>query len=81
MLIAKIYGMGVIILVAAVLVNGAAAWMGLPSWYDFFRTAGEMGIRRAAGQAGLVGMIFLLLIYPFLLGAAAYLALKWLKLN
>jgi hypothetical protein len=80
MIIAKIYGWGLIILFAAVLVNGAAAWIGLPSWYDFFRTAGELGVRRAAGQAGVAGMVFLLLVYPFLLGTAAYLAYKCLKL-
>jgi hypothetical protein len=81
MLLTKIYLTGGLILIAAVLVNLLAAWLGLPTWYTFLQQAAENGLSRAAARAGLAGMTFLLLVYPFLLGAAAYLAFKWLKLT
>jgi hypothetical protein len=79
MLVAKIYLAGVIILTAAVVVNLLAGWVGLPTWYTFLQQAGENGLGRAFARAGLVGILFLLLAYPFLLGAAAYLARRLLE--
>jgi hypothetical protein len=79
MLVAKIYLAGVIILAAAVVVNLLAGWVGLPTWYTFLQHAGEGGLGRALARAGLVGILFLLLAYPFLLGAAAYLVRRLLE--
>jgi hypothetical protein len=72
----KIYGVGIAILTAAVALNLLAGWLGLATWYDVFKLAGTEGVKSLFQQVSLVNWLFLIVIYPFLLGAAAYLLLR-----
>lgn len=74
MLVLKIFLAGWLVLLGAIVINAAAGALGLPGWYDLLRSVGQAGLLNALRAAGLMGLVFLLLIYPALLGALAYLA-------
>ncbi|MFM7510143.1 MAG: hypothetical protein ACKO33_00030 [Bacteroidota bacterium] len=65
----KIYLIGVIILIAAILLNGLINKLGVLGWYDFInllidkQTATTRKVR-------LIDMLWLFIAYPFLLGLA-----------
>ncbi len=63
---------GLAILVSAIVLNIAAVAAGIPTWYDFLAAVRERGLAEAARDAGLAGMAFLLVVYPFLLGLVAW---------
>lgn len=65
----KIYLIGVIILIAAIFLNGLINKLGVLGWYDFInllidkQTASTRKVR-------LIDMLWLFVAYPFLLGLA-----------
>lgn len=75
----KIYISGVFILLSAILLNGIAAKLGITSWYDFLKLVIEKG-KQAFDSVRLVDYCWLLLIYPFLLGASYKLGEYFYKL-
>jgi hypothetical protein len=64
---------GLAILACAILLNVAAAAAGISTWYDLIGEAREQGLVRAAREAGIATLVLLLVVYPFLLGLAAWL--------
>lgn len=62
---------GAVILVGAIIVNAIGSVLGLPSWYTFLQNP---------KSASTIGLIWLFLLYPFLLGIIGYTAVKLLKL-
>ena len=65
----KLYLVGLIILLVAILANIISGALGITSWYDFSRliyTEGSKGLRKLS----IADWGWLLLLYPFLLGLA-----------
>jgi hypothetical protein len=78
MVLLKIYLSGLAVLAAAVVLNLLAAWLRLETWYSFLNMVSEEGFVPALQSMNLFDYFFLLLIYPGLLGLAAYLVfLAW----
>jgi hypothetical protein len=69
----RLYIIGLCILIAAILLNGIAAKLGLMSWYDFLTQLSNQG-KLVFSRIRLVDYLWLLMGYPFLLGTAAYAA-------
>jgi hypothetical protein len=76
MLVFKIYLVGIIILVAAVLLNVMAGWLGLSTWYSFLQDASQKGVSHAFQGLNALDYLFLFLLYPGLLGLAAYFSIR-----
>lgn len=76
MLLLKIYLCGWAVLLAAVLLNAAAPLLGLSTWYDFLKTASQLGFFEALRKTQPASLLFLILFYPFALGLAAYLGMR-----
>jgi uncharacterized membrane protein YhdT len=72
MLILKIFLIGWIILIGAILINVAAGALGLSTWYDFLKTAGQNGLGQAFQNTPWHHHLFLWVFYPALLGILAY---------
>ena len=70
----KIYILGLIVLVSAILFNGLAAKLNLVSWYDFLNRAVASG-SKVWQTLRLVDMLWLFFVYPMLLGLACKLAM------
>ncbi len=71
MLIVKIFVIGLAILIGAILLNGFAQLVKLPTWYTFLQSKITLNI---------ISIVWLFVAYPFLLGLFAYLASKLLKI-
>lgn len=70
----KITAAGVAILVVAILLNLLANLLGLATWYDFLGAASQRGLTEALRGLKIWDYLFLILLYPFSLGLAAYAA-------
>lgn len=58
MFIVKIYLMGIVILVGALILNFLAKFLGLPTWYNFV----------ANPKLSPINILWLFVLYPFCLG-------------
>lgn len=67
----KIFVLGVSILLVAIILNIVAAKLSLTGWYDYLQYFGKK-------TPSLVSYLWLFIMYPLLLGAAAYLASRLL---
>jgi len=65
----KIYLIGVIILIAAILLNGLINKLGVLGWYDFINLLIDKQTATAR-KVRLIDMLWLFIAYPFLLGLA-----------
>ena len=63
--ILKIYLIGLAILIVAILVNGLSKKIKIVNWYDYL-----LKVKKPKG----IDYIWLLILYPFLLGIVAYYA-------
>ncbi|MGV6831170.1 MAG: DUF7672 family protein [bacterium] len=63
----KVYVIGLFILLIAILANVLGIQIGLLTWYDFIKLIAEFK-SSAFEQVGLKDSIWLLAIYPFILG-------------
>jgi hypothetical protein len=81
MILVKIYLAGVAVLIAAILLNLLSGWLGLATWYSFLSQASEKGLAPALQSLTLVDYLFLIVVYPGLLGLAAYLTLRLLTFS
>jgi hypothetical protein len=70
----KIYILGLIVLVSAILFNGLAAKLNLVSWYDFLNRAVASG-SKVWQTLRFVDLLWLFIVYPMLLGLACKLAM------
>lgn len=66
----KTYISGIIILVAAILMNGTIARFGITGWYEFLTGLSEKGSGMLS-QLRIIDWLWLFLFYPLLLGLAA----------
>lgn len=66
----KIYCVGIIILVSAIVLNGLSNKLGITGWYDFIRSLMEKG-RDTFALLRWTDYAWLLAGYPFLLGCSA----------
>lgn len=78
-IIFKIFLIGLSVLVAALAVNLFASAANLLTWYDFTVKIYEFGFTSAVKDLSFSSIIFLVLIYPFILGLVAYKAQKLLN--
>jgi hypothetical protein len=73
MLLLKIYLSGLAVLITAIGLNLVAGELGLSTWYTFLALTGKQGLLEALKSLNMGDYLFLFLIYPVLLGLAAYL--------
>jgi hypothetical protein len=70
----KIYILGLVVLVSAILFNGLAVKLNLVSWYDFLNRAIASG-SKVWQTLRFVDLLWLFFVYPMLLGLACKLAM------
>ncbi len=70
----KIYILGLVVLVSAILFNGLASKLNLVSWYDFLNRAIASG-SKVWQTLRFVDLLWLFIVYPMLLGLACKLAM------
>ncbi len=70
----KIYILGLVVLVSAILFNGLASKLNLVSWYDFLNRAVASG-SKVWQTLRFVDLLWLFIVYPMLLGLACKLAM------
>jgi hypothetical protein len=73
LLFLKIHLAGMAVLMAAIGLNLLANILGLSTWYDFLGAASQQGLMAALRRLSVLDTLFLIVLYPFLLGLAAYL--------
>jgi hypothetical protein len=73
LILLKIFLAGIVVLVVAVVLNLVASLLNLVTWYTFLNQVTELGLAASLKSLRAVDYLFLILIYPFLLGLAAYL--------
>jgi len=67
MIMVKIFFIGWIILIAAILMNGLVAKLGIMGWYDFLILLGEKGVVIFT-EMSWKDYLWLFVVYPFFLG-------------
>jgi hypothetical protein len=70
----KIYILGLVVLVSAILFNGLAVKLNLVSWYDFLNRAIASG-SKVWQTLRFVDLLWLFFVYPMLLGLSCKLAM------
>ena len=73
MLLLKVYLAGLVVLIVAVVLNLLANVIGLATWYSFLNQVSQRGFFPALQDLKMIEILFLILLYPLLLGLAAYL--------
>ena len=71
----RLFCVGVSILIWAILANGFAQSIGLKTWYDFIEILIQK--RQTLSAISLLDWLWLMLIYPLVLGASAW-AGEWI---
>ena len=69
--IIEIFAIGFGILIGAIVINILANMLGITTWYTFAKNISKQGIK-AITETGILSLIFLFIIYPFLLGLIGY---------
>jgi hypothetical protein len=73
MILLRIYLVGLAVLIAAVALNLLSNLFGLATWYSFLNQIAQRGFVPAVQELKAYEILFLILIYPLLLGLTAYL--------
>lgn len=76
----KIFIIGWIILLGAIVINVWAAALKVDTWYDFAKSIQSHGLKKAFTKTDPASLIFLFVAYPLLLGVICYACLRVLKL-
>jgi hypothetical protein len=79
MQVLKMYLSGIVVLVGAILINSVAGLIGLPTWYDFLKSAGEQGFLTALRTLNVLQLLFLFVLYPAGLGLLVFAAVRVFK--
>ncbi len=67
----RIYFLGIIILIFAILINGIASYIGLKTWYDFLQ---GLSLKTPIKELlSFFDIFWLFVLYPFLLGVSCFL--------
>ena len=66
----KIYFLGLIVLMVAIILNGLVSKWGITGWYDFINQLLLQG-KQVFRRLTIIDYTWLFLMYPFLLGVAA----------
>ena len=74
----EIFIVGTGILVAAIIINLSANAIGMTTWYSFLNDISENGFINTVESQGL-HLIFLIIIYPLVLGAVAYYLIRFFE--
>jgi len=69
--ILKIFLIGTFVLVAALVVNILVGILGISTWYDFIINVEQNGFFSAIEKEALPSIVFLIFIYPLILGVVA----------
>lgn len=78
----KLFIIGWVILITAILVNGIIGKLGVTGWYDFIQMLAEKGIKTFT-TLRFIDYLWLFILYPALLGIAyksGEIIIEWLKL-
>lgn len=70
---------GYVILLVAIILNALARVVSLSTWYDIFINIQTQGFIMAWKNEGFFSLLFLLLVYPFVLGAVGYFMTRMLQ--
>lgn len=73
-----IYGIGIGILIGAIIINIAATSLEITPWNKLFTQANDEGLSKTFKELSFVSWIFLFIIYPLLLGLIAFYTYKFL---
>lgn len=71
----KLYIIGLVILITAILANFLASKLGLLSWYDFLNLISDKG-REGFNEVRFFDYVWLLLLYPVALGLGYWFGIK-----
>lgn len=74
--IKKIFLIGYVILIFAIAINILASLIGLSNWFIFFEYLFNEGILDAFREVGIISALYLIFIYPVILGFVIYMASK-----
>jgi len=75
MTIIRIFLAGWLVLIVAILLNLVARRIGITTWYDFLSQVSELGVITTVKNLSILSMLFLVLLYPLILGLTAYLTI------
>lgn len=78
----KLFIIGWVILITAILVNGIIGKLGVTGWYDFIQMLAEKGTKTFTALR-FIDYLWLFILYPALLGIAyksGEIIIEWLKL-
>lgn len=78
--IIKIILTGFAILITAIILNVLANILKITTWYDVLNNITKHGIS-VLKQESITSIIFLIILYPAILGLVAYAIMKLLKIN
>ncbi len=74
----KYVGYGWLILVVAVVVNGLANAADIITWYGYISGMTELGFTVATRSLSILDVMFLVVIYPGILGSVVYFIVSYL---
>ncbi|MFZ9980874.1 MAG: DUF7672 family protein [Cyclobacteriaceae bacterium] len=75
----KVYFIGLLILVSAIILNVISGKIGLTGWYDFLNGLAGSG-RKIFDSLNFMDYVWLFVLYPFLLGCSVFFAEKLFRL-
>lgn len=78
-IIAKIYIIGVAILIIAIIMNMLAIKLNIETWYSFTSKISEKGLADSFKEINFFSIIYLFIIYPLILGLPSLLLWNYLK--
>ena len=73
----KLYMDGAVVLIGAVAVNIAAKTFGVMTWFEFAGNIADHGFGPALSGQSPLSLVFLLLIYPLILGLLVRISYKY----
>ena len=77
----KIYFIGIIILLTAILANTIASYINVNTWYSFYNTILEKeNILKALKEQTIFDILWLIFLYPLILGCGYLIAEKLLNI-
>ncbi len=79
MQILKLFALGWVILIVAIIVNLIAKSIGINTWYDFLTGMTDIGIKDSFKNLKITDILFLFILYPGIFGVIIYFGSLWLK--
>lgn len=70
----KYLGYGWLILLTAILANGAVNLLGGATWYDYIGNISRLGVKTATAALHPLEVLFLFFLYPGIFGLIVYVA-------